>query len=161
MPLARDRDGRRPPAAGLLLLALGCVVGLGVGTCSSGGSHPPADATSEIPVAGDAPLESASVVFTCEDIRTCAAACADTTCLDGCRARGYAAAQATFADLMSCLGTLDQRSPPGDDCTGVDPGCYCREECNPDGYCLDQVAACLQAASGVGADTVCNGTCLP
>jgi hypothetical protein len=70
-----------------------------------------------------------------------------------CIARGTPAAQATFNVLLGCL--MMQPSPG---CSGTDPGCTCPEECLADGFCLDETAACLDAAPGEH-DGVCEGRC--
>jgi hypothetical protein len=120
--------------------------------CSGGGGKPSTK---------DAALDQAAAPLSCQDIRICVTQCTDTTCLAACVARGTTEGQTAFNDLQTCLATLDTRPTPTAPCSGVVPSCYCPEECYADGYCLDQVAACLAASPGTLSDMVCSGVCAP
>src|SRR4051812_3719410 len=63
---------------------------------------------------------------TCLDIRSCAYACSNASCVQACKAQGTTAAQAMFADLASCLMTS---------CPTSDPGCLCDSQCFTGGDC--------------------------
>ena len=99
-----------------------------------------ADATTDVP--SDAEVTSAD----CQQIRLCVAAGGG---VGGCLARGTPGAQALFMSLQSCLSGS---------CPGLLSDCVCRETCQQDGYCLDQVDACL-ADSGASSDAVCDHYC--
>jgi hypothetical protein len=87
----------------------------------------------------------------CQDIRMCAKDCADDACLNTCKSRGTAAAQANFQALYDC--TAD--SARGN-CTmaNVISDCVCMAQCY-DGACLAEVDACTAGAT----DVVCEGNC--
>ena len=121
--------------------------------CSSSGP-PVAMADASTDVAADSALPDAdpdtspdaAVSADCQQIRLCVAAGGG---VDACLARGTPRAQELFMSLLSCL------SPP---CPGLLSDCVCRETCQLDGYCLDQVDACL-SDSGASADGVCDHYC--
>jgi hypothetical protein len=83
----------------------------------------------------------------CQQIRLCVVAGGG---VDACLARGKPASQTLFMGLLTCLNAAP--------CPGLLSDCVCRETCQLDGYCLDQVDACL-ADSGAAADTVCDHYC--
>jgi hypothetical protein len=104
-----------------------------------------ADAASDAPadLSSDTEITSAD----CQQIRLCVAAGGG---VDACLARGTPGAQTLFMSLLSCLSAAP--------CPGLLSDCVCRETCQQDGYCLDQVDACL-ADSGASADAVCDHYC--
>jgi len=93
-------------------------------------------------VPSDADLTSA----TCQQIRSCVAAGGG---VDACRARGTPGAQDLHMSLLSCLS---KHCPEGLF------ECVCRETCQPDGFCLGEIDACM-AESGVSIDSVCDHSC--
>jgi len=99
------------------------------------------DATSE-----DAPSDADLTSVTCQQIRSCVAAGGG---VDDCRARGTPQAQDLYMSLLSCLSNH---------CPEGLFECVCRETCQPDGFCLGEIDACM-TASGVSIDSVCDHSC--
>jgi hypothetical protein len=83
---------------------------------------------------------------TCQSLRLCAFECGDDACVQACRVKGTAAAQAAFDTLEACTA---QACAPGD------VNCACGEQCLADGSCLAAVDACL----GNVADPICDNLC--
>jgi hypothetical protein len=99
------------------------------------------DATSE-DVPSDADLANA----TCQQIRMCVGAGGG---VDTCQARGTPEAQGLYKSVSSCLSKF---------CPEGLFECVCRETCQPDGFCLAEIDACM-TASGVSMDAVCDHSC--
>jgi hypothetical protein len=111
------------------------------GAPEGGGAHDAgggAGATGQL----DSGADMGSAPSSCLDIRTCASACADATCVQACKAPGTSAAQSMFADLAACLMTA---------CPTGDPGCLCDSQCFTGGACADLVDSCVNG----GNDPVC------
>jgi hypothetical protein len=132
---------------------IGLTFATALAACSSSGqSSPMSDASMDV-AADTAPADAepdmgpdAEISADCQQIRLCVAAGGG---MDACLARGTPTAQGLFMSLLSCLSTP---------CPGLLSDCVCRETCQLDGYCLDQVDACL-ADSGASADGVCDHYC--
>ena len=121
--------------------------------CSSSGRTPgmadgalDADATSEDAPSGDAPSDADVTNATCQQIRMCVAGGGG---VDTCQSRGTPQAQGLYTSLLSCLSTH---------CPEMLFECVCRETCQPDGFCLAEIDACM-TASGVSIDSVCDHSC--
>ena len=87
----------------------------------------------------------------CQDMRQCVMDCADAACVNNCKSRGNAAAQAAFQALLDCtVDTARGNCPSG---TAISD-CLCQAQCY-DGACLAEVDACLNGAS----DLICDVNC--
>jgi hypothetical protein len=110
----------------LLALALAA----SISACSSGEAAPPAGTT-------------------CQQIRLCVAQtpCLTDACVQGCAAKGTAAAQAAFRALHACTTGL---------CGVDDLTCACDEQCLADGHCTAEVDGCI---ADLAADDICDNLC--
>jgi hypothetical protein len=102
------------------------------------------------------PDAGGSTVKSCVDIRRCTveALCADEACVNTCKERGSAAAQAAFDALEQCTNTTAG-------CARNSPDymeCFCKAQCREDYTCADPgfLDACLD---GTSVDQVCETFC--
>jgi hypothetical protein len=122
-------------------LALVSMLACSSGTSSGDAAAPDSGADAASPDAG-----SVAAPGTCQSLRLCAFDCADDACVQTCRAKGTAAAQAAFDMLEACTAQA---------CAAGDVNCACGEQCLADGSCLSAVDACL----GNVADAICDNLC--
>jgi hypothetical protein len=130
-------------AAALVVAALACSGSGGTANDGGGGSGGGGGAT-----AGSG---GSATNATCQGMRQCAMDCADATCIDTCKSRGNASAQAAFQALYDC--TMD---PLRGNCSSPATinDCVCLAQCY-DGACLAETDACV----GGGTDIVCDFNC--
>ena len=88
---------------------------------------------------------------TCQAMRQCVMDCDDTACIDTCKSRGNAAAQAAFQALYEC--TMDPARGNCPTAASIND-CVCMAQCY-DGACLAETDACV----GGGTDIVCDLSC--
>jgi len=132
---------------------IGLALVTAMAACSSNGRPPAtadaaldADAKAEDAPSEDAPSDADLTGATCQQIRSCVAAGGG---VDACQARGTPQAQGLYMSVLSCLSNS---------CPEMLFECVCRETCQPDGFCLDEIDACM-TASGVSIDSVCDHSC--
>ena len=89
---------------------------------------------------------------TCQDMRMCVMDCGDDACVNNCKSRGDAAAQAAFQALYDC--TIDSARGACPMARAIDD-CVCMAQCF-DGACLAETDACV---NGAAVDLVCEMRC--
>jgi hypothetical protein len=124
--------------------------GSGTGGTGAGGAPMVTDGGSD--ATADANPDAGA--WTCQQVRLCAFGCTSDACVDTCRQRGSAGAQAAFAAVTSC--TQGSAADGGGGCPPVsDPGyrnCLCLAQCLEDPPCAATLDPCL----GNLDDTVCD-----
>jgi hypothetical protein len=88
----------------------------------------------------------------CQDMRQCVMDCGDQACIDNCKSRGNAAAQAAFQALFDCTMDPNRGNCPS---PGAISDCVCTAQCY-DGACLAEVDACLGGATDLICDIACH-----
>jgi hypothetical protein len=129
--------------------------GAGTGGTGAGGARAATDGGSDAAGAtADANPSADAGAGTCQQIRLCAFNCTSEACVDTCRQRGSAAAQAAFDGVTSC--TQGSAADGGGGCPPVsDPGyrnCLCLAQCLEDPPCAATLDPCL----GNLDDSVCD-----
>ena len=127
----------------------------GTGGTGAGGAPMVTDGGSDAPGAtADANPSADAGAWTCQQVRLCAFSCTSEACVDTCRRRGSAAAQAAFQGVTSC--TQGSAADGGGGCPPVsDPGyrnCLCLAQCLEDPPCAATLDPCL----GNLDDSVCD-----
>jgi hypothetical protein len=125
------------------------------GTGGTGGKSVSTDGGADVPGASaDASPGPDAGTATCQQVRLCAFGCSSEACVDTCRQRGSAAAQAAFAAVTSC--TQGSAADGGGGCPPVsDPGyrnCLCLAQCLEEPPCAATLDPCL----GNIDDSVCD-----
>jgi hypothetical protein len=125
--------------------------GTGTGGAGAGGAPMVTDGGSD--ATADANPADAGA-WTCQEVRLCAFSCTSEACVDTCRQRGSAGAQAAFQAVTSC--TEGSAADGGGGCPPVsDPGyrnCLCLAQCLEDPPCAATLDPCL----GNLDDSVCD-----
>jgi hypothetical protein len=133
----------------IALLAIAVLVGA---ACSGGGSNggdAAAGAGGGGGPGGGGGGGGSSSTKTCQDIRLCAADCADDACVANCEQGASADNRANFEALDECTKTTGGCS----DRSSTEYGnCFCLAQCVQDPPCLSLVDACFM---GNGTDDVC------